>query len=252
MKLSAKFKKYIRKTHRYFGLIIGIQFLLWTLGGLYFSWSDIDEIHGDFNKNETKYISVDQQFYMLDSVLSELKTMERVDSVRHIKTMKIIDTVYYQILYFTNIDNSVVVRYSLINAATGQFKKPVTVDEAKQIALNAFTPNSKINSVKLLTEKDVNGHHEYRGGELPAYAVEIDHESSTIVYIGQNSGQIRTFRNKKWRIFDFLWMLHTMDYQNRDDINNYVLKGFSILGLFTVLSGFTLFFISFRIKKKKE
>ena len=37
----------IRKTHRYLGLFIGVQFLFWTLGGLYFSWSNLDDIHGD-------------------------------------------------------------------------------------------------------------------------------------------------------------------------------------------------------------
>ena len=37
----------IRKTHRYLGLFIGIQFLAWTISGLYFSWTDLDEIHGD-------------------------------------------------------------------------------------------------------------------------------------------------------------------------------------------------------------
>ena len=41
----------IRKTHRYLGLFLGIQFLLWTISGLYFSWTNIDEIHGDQFKN---------------------------------------------------------------------------------------------------------------------------------------------------------------------------------------------------------
>ena len=36
-----------RKWHRYLGLILGIQFFFWTLGGLYFSWTNIDEIRGD-------------------------------------------------------------------------------------------------------------------------------------------------------------------------------------------------------------
>ena len=42
----------IRKTHRYLGLFLGIQFLMWTISGLYFSWTDIDEIHGDHFKKE--------------------------------------------------------------------------------------------------------------------------------------------------------------------------------------------------------
>ena len=41
----------IRKTHRYLGLFLGIQFLFWTISGLYFSWTDIDDIHGDHFKN---------------------------------------------------------------------------------------------------------------------------------------------------------------------------------------------------------
>ena len=41
----------IRKTHRYLGLFLGIQFLFWTISGLYFSWTNIDEIHGDQFKN---------------------------------------------------------------------------------------------------------------------------------------------------------------------------------------------------------
>ena len=48
MKLKTKIK--IRKTHRYLGLFLGIQFLFWTISGLYFSWTDLDEIHGDHFK----------------------------------------------------------------------------------------------------------------------------------------------------------------------------------------------------------
>ena len=43
----------IRKIHRYLGVFIGLQFLAWTVSGLYFSWTDIDEIHGDQFKRES-------------------------------------------------------------------------------------------------------------------------------------------------------------------------------------------------------
>ena len=41
----------IRKAHRYLGIFLGIQFIMWTASGLYFSWTDIDEIHGDHFRN---------------------------------------------------------------------------------------------------------------------------------------------------------------------------------------------------------
>ena len=50
-----------------------------------------------------------------------------------------------------------------------------------------------------------------------------------------------------------------MDYEGRDDFNNIILRAFSILGLITVLSGFTLWFTTsptirkiFKKKKKKN
>ena len=43
----------IRKTHRYLSLFIGIQLLLWTIGGFYFSWSNLNDIYGDSLKRPT-------------------------------------------------------------------------------------------------------------------------------------------------------------------------------------------------------
>jgi len=57
-------------------------------------------------------------------------------------------------------------------------------------------------------------------------------------------GTVQSFRNNQWRVFDFLWMLHTMDYQGRDDFNNALLRAFSVFGLITIFSGFALFIVS--------
>ena len=60
------------------------------------------------------------------------------------------------------------------------------------------------------------------------------------------TGALVRIRNARWRVFDFLWMLHTMDYRGRDDINNLVLRAFSVLGLVTIASGFVLFWLTSR------
>ncbi len=44
----------IRMAHRYLGIFLRIQFLMWTISGIYFSWTEIDEIHGDhFKKRDS-------------------------------------------------------------------------------------------------------------------------------------------------------------------------------------------------------
>ena len=44
--MSRKLHLTTRKVHRYLGLFIGVQFLFWTLGGLYFSWNNMNDVHG--------------------------------------------------------------------------------------------------------------------------------------------------------------------------------------------------------------
>ncbi|RMH10155.1 MAG: hypothetical protein D6695_11965, partial [Planctomycetota bacterium] len=81
---------------------------------------------------------------------------------------------------------------------------------------------------------------EYRSGPLPAYAVQLDHPKRPHIYIDARSGQITARRNRPWRIFDFFWMLHTMDYAGRDDFNHPLLTGFSVLAIASAGSGLAL------------
>jgi hypothetical protein len=92
--------------------------------------------------------------------------------------------------------------------------------------------------------KEFLGHHEYREQPLPAFAVTFNHPFNTTVYAASEFGTVQKFRNDKWRFFDFLWMMHTMDYQSRDNLSNWLLRAFSIFGLLTIVSGFVLFFVS--------
>jgi hypothetical protein len=119
---------------------------------------------------------------------------------------------------------------------------PLSIEEATALAKQQFNGEPTVKSVEEI--KDVNGHHEYRENPLPAVAVTFEQPMSTTVYVANELGIVTKYRNTKWRIFDFLWMLHTMDYQSRDNIGNWLLRAFSVFGLVTIASGFTLFFIS--------
>ena len=124
----------------------------------------------------------------------------------------------------------------------------MTKKEAIEVAKRRFNSDGVLKSVEYLTS--TNAHHEYRENPLPAYAITFDHPTNTTVYVASEMGTVQKFRNNKWRVFDFLWMLHTMDYENRDNINNWVLRIFSVLGLVTILSGFLLYFLTFKLKRK--
>jgi uncharacterized iron-regulated membrane protein len=239
-----RYKHYIRKSHRYLGIFIGIQFLFWTLGGLYFSWTNIKQIRGDHLRNEEAVIK------NANGIVSPQTAMGRLEngtSIQKVELIEVLGLPHYSIKYKQPDGKN---RTAIANAANGELRENISETEAKEIALRSLKQRSEIKIVEYITEENVNTHHEYREKPLPAWAVTFDNSENLTVYLSAETGQIVAFRTGAWRVFDFLWMLHTMGFQDRDDINNYVLRGFSVLGMATILSGFALFFVSSRFFRR--
>ena len=239
---------YIRRSHRYLGILLGIQFVLWTIGGLYFSWNNIDEVHGDFQRKRVPLLSSNIQMVSPSMVLDSIKKIHRIDSLVSIQLIDILGKPFYQIRCISALhdmqshkDHHELMNH-LADAQTGSLRPPLSKEEAVAVAKRYFVDESKVINVESVDS--IHPHHEYRSGELPAYAVSFEHPTKTTVYVASELGTVQKFRNDKWRVFDFLWMLHTMDYEGRDNFGNILLRVFSIFGLITVLSGFSLYFVS--------
>ncbi|MBC5991905.1 PepSY domain-containing protein [Pontibacter cellulosilyticus] len=254
MKLKGK-QYYIRKSHRYLGLILGVQFLFWTLGGLYFSWNDIDEVHGDHLRKEKRNFSASLNMVSPQVVLDNLKAKGQVDSVLSVQLIEIDGMPTYQVRYFSgDIDHAEHaagghrpghtsnIKVQLANAETGNFVSPLSEEMAVTVAKRQMADPIKVEKVEYLTE--VGSHHEYREKPLPAWAVSFSQPDKCTVYVSADLGTFQAIRHDQWRVFDFFWMLHTMDYAGRDNFGNILLRAFSIFGLLTILSGFVLYYVS--------
>lgn len=214
----------IRKTHRYLGVFLGIQFLFWTISGLYFSWTDIDEIHGDHFKN------MEYQPKSFNNLISpsQLNVSQGINTIE----LRDINNSPY---YWVN-------KKQLYSAIDGSTKNSITKEEALCIAKNYMKSDLVVENVVQINE--TGKHHEYREKLLPAYVISYKSDEALKAYVSVKDGKFQTVRHRNWRWFDFLWMTHTMDYEGRDNFNTIVLRAFSLLGLITVLSGFLLWFTS--------
>ncbi|MFN5914402.1 MAG: hypothetical protein ACK43J_08420, partial [Chitinophagaceae bacterium] len=247
---------YIRKSHRFLGLLLGIQFVLWTVGGLYFSWSNMDEVHGDFERKRVPLLPSSDSLVSPTQVLRSISALHRIDSLVSLQVVDILGKPYYQVRCISALEtNSSSIHHEeamehLADARTGTLRGPLSEQEAVQVAQRHFVVDAAVKKVEYIDA--TNGHHEYRSGPLPAYAIQFDHPSQAVVYVASSLGTVQKVRNDKWRIFDFLWMMHTMDYESRDEFGNTLLRVFSIFGLITVLSGFALFFTTSKWLKKSK
>ena len=220
----------LRKAHRILGVILGVQFMAWTLSGLYFSWSDLDYIHGDPWLQESNPVAWE---------LSALRLPEGSSNAflsgQSLELRTLLGEPYW------SIGDDV-----LVHARTGRTHGPITSDEAKRIVQERLVPELEIASVNMLTT--TGPHHEYRERPLPAWQVQL--QDGTNLYVDAKTGELTRVRNTAWRVFDALWMFHTMDYATRDNFNNLLLRVFSLAGLVTVLSGLLLFGATWRSRRR--
>ena len=236
-----------RKIHRWLGLIIGIQFLLWTVGGLYFSWTDLDDVHGDHLMRASPRLAPDGRVVSPSDVVAALRRRQRVDSIVSAELVTVLGQPTWRVIYLSGGQR----RTQLADAVAGTLRAPLDSAEAGATARAAYTAQGPITAVEYLTAEQVGKHHEYREMPLPAWAVRFGGDEGATAYVAAELGHVVRIRNDKWRAFDFLWMLHTMDYEGRDNFNNLALRAFSVFGLLTVLSGFVLFALTSRWARRR-
>jgi uncharacterized iron-regulated membrane protein len=234
----------IRKWHRYLGVILGIQFLFWTAGGLYFSWTTIKTVRGDDIRKEQKYLSLPDSIASLQTCIQNFKLHHPEVAIRSIQ---LVNNSGGKLLYELKFDEHNREHFAMIDAATGVPEPVLKAEDAAAVALQSIKPAATIDTVTLITE--TNGYHEYREKPLPAYAVHLKGDVHCTVYVGKETGIVHSIRNNQWRIFDFLWMLHITDFKERDNINNWLLRILSVAGLITIASGYLLYFVS---RKKRK
>ena len=219
-------KLIVRNTHKYLSFFISIQLLLWTISGIYFAFNKIENVRGEQYRlqSPSNYSFKNIEFEIPEATSAAVK--KRLD-----KTIVAAST-KAGMRYFDE---------------AGDPLKKISFDEAKKIVLK----NTLLKPIAVEEINESKKGSEYRGRQLPIYKV-ITHNANNKeinAYLNIFSGDIVAIRSAQWRIWDLMWGFHIMDWQERDNIDNMLLKIFSVLALISSLSGILLFF---KIDIRKE
>lgn len=230
--------RWLRWVHRWLAAVVGVQLLAWVAGGIYFSWTKLPQIRAETLVRKPKPVSVGavnwQKLMATLQALPPQATLERLE-IGYCLREPVVRA------YLRNEGES---RVLLFSARDGRRLPRLTQVQAEAVAKRRVRLSAAVISVEYLTQ--VPPGHEYRNRPLPAYAVAFDAPGRPIVYVSADSGEVTAVRHDGWRVFDFLWMLHTLDFKGRDDINNVWLRTASLAALIALLSGYWLFFLSRR------
>lgn len=230
MKKKQRVHKFLATAHKWIGLILGLQVLAWTVGGVVMSWIPIDTVRGAHHIAE----QAPELLASGEGLLSPSDIISRVG----LPVLRVTyDTLLgRQVAKVEQVDGTPL----LIDARTGDVLTPLNEGMARQIAEADFLPEAEVNAAELLDKHTV----DYRG-PLPVWQIRFGDADSTSLYVSPSEGRVLARRSATWRFYDFFWMLHIMDYEDRKDFNNPLIIAFSFFAALFTISGLGLLLFRF-------
>jgi hypothetical protein len=209
-----------RRAHKWLALLVGVQALIWAATGVYMTAVDIDTIHGDHFIRSEPPLALGA-----DDLADPLAAAALGAGARSVRLSSFLGVPVYVV---TSDSGS-----RLVDARDG---KPMPRPTPQQIAAAAdhwFTGPERLAGIRLLRE--VPG--ELRGRKPPLWRADFDGWNKPTLYLSPETGELVSRRHELWRIFDFAWMLHIMDYEERENVNNLALRIVAWSSLAMMLAG---------------
>ncbi len=205
----------LRVIHKWIGLVVGAQFLLWTFSGAAMALLPMSEVAGGPER--------EQDFR------SRLDTIDRWPAVQRQLSGSLVESLKVRSLLGRDVYEVATSSGTLLfDAKTAQ---PVRVDRnvARDIALASHPPGAPVRSVAALTKLSF----AVREHDLPIWRVDFADEIGSSYFVSGLTGEVLERRTSAWRLWDFFWMLHIMDYSERKSFNHplIIAAGFSAVWL---------------------
>jgi len=235
--------RWMRKAHNYLGLILFIQIGLWFLSGLVMAWLPIEEVRGNHLKHNVT-MSWHGATVSPSDVLDN-HSNSATFSLTHRIFLEPLSSVLSAIPVYEVVDSDTSYHYS---ALTGEELHPLEHHTVRNVAQHQYVGEAHVVSAQLLNSLP----QEVQNLTAPLWQVSFDDEFNTRFYIEPDTGAVARVRTDTWRLFDFMWMLHIMDYKNRSDFNSPWLIAFSASAFLFTLTGVVLLYQRFKPKRRKR
>lgn len=232
-----KLLKWTVRIHKWIALIIGIQIFLWILGGFIFSVLDIEKVRG-----EHKVAPWEARHFDPTKIISLEVAAERagIASVQEASLGTMLGRPVWRLLAADS-DHSEHRRMMTLDGRTGHVLSPINEALATQIAKADYIGPGEFHSIVLVGDPPT----EYPHPDA-AWVARFDDKDKTTLYINPDSAEVKSRRSQTWRVFDFFWKLHVMDYDDGESFNHPLLVTAAGTAMLVAISGLILLLIKMR------
>jgi hypothetical protein len=217
----------VRTWHKWISVVVGLQLLTWTTSGLIFTLDPIDDVRGE------TYVAAEDAPALPDMTSLIPLSAARANAGAETATGAHLAWMRGRWVWVLDVPDKSSI---LVDARHDVVLESMPAEEAAGIARTRFTLSDEVASVAAV--EHLGG--EYKERPMPAWRVTFADDDETNIYVDATTGEITAVRSDTWRRFDFFWMLHIMDYDNRKDFHTPLLTGAAVLGVSTALTGLLL------------
>ena len=219
-------RRTLYRWHIWLGWIVALPLVLWTVTGLWMAARPIDEVRGEHLRRAVPPFAMTGQLTPPKGQLKALTVENRLSGP----------------VWVASFTDGGVRRADL---RTGALLPPIGRDEAMAIARTAYRGDPTITD----TARTGAAHAplDLRKAR-PAWSIAF--ADGARVYVDADTGAVLALRTTQWRLYDFMWGLHIMDPQTREDTSHALLIVLAAISVAGTLSGAVLLFTRGRKKRR--
>lgn len=219
---------WVRKIHKWTSLVVGIQFLLWLVSGIYFNLMDHHKAGGHQYRAHLHHES------QLDNskLVEPQNILAKAKAAISIKVIELLGQPYYLVNHEKGLYPYFKNSYSLFHAYTGEMVK-IDKTFASKLALQSYNGPGEITSIKYIRGKV----EDIPKQKNPSWQINFNDNVNTSVYIEAQSGRVVGHSDDDKRFADIFFMLHFMDYANESSFNNIQMILFAFVTLWLSTTG---------------
>ncbi len=223
--ISPRLARRIASIHKWLGLIVGLQLVVWTGTGLFFAAIHITDIRGESLVHPASHVAP------MDGARIRISSTDALKAVAEDRPIEVsLRPLAGEPVYEVRGE----IGTFLVSAETGV---RIVIDEprARAIAQEKWIEQDAILAAELLELAP-------KESGLPgeAWSVRFKGEGNPTLYVSAVNGRISAPRTDLWRTYDFLWQLHLMDWGLNENFNTPWMVAAAIFALSTVLLGVAL------------
>jgi hypothetical protein len=223
--ISPRLARRIATIHKWLGLLVAAQLVVWTGTGLFFVAFHITAIRGEHLVHPPGHVQP------MDVARIQFSSADALKAVAEDRPLEVIlKPLAGEPVYEVRGD----IGTFLVSSETGQV---IDIDEtrARALAQEKWLAPDAILAAELM---EVAPKESGLSGE--AWAVRFKGEGNPTLYVSAVNGRVSAPRTDLWRTYDFLWQLHLMDWGLNENFNTPWMLAAAILALSTVLFGIAL------------